>query len=989
MALTNQAVLNEFVSEAHEHLAGVSDDLLTLEKAIDDEARSCLDRLFRAMHSIKGGASLVGCRQIGLLTHLMETILDRLRQGRLTAGPPVMDGLLAGSDLVATLLDDVTNSDQVDIAAQVARLEAVINASPTDTGPPPAPSLPAVGTALAERPAGHPYLYNLRIELGAHVRQTGRSVQRLLAELQQQGCILDAWLHVPDHDLALGLPDGPVDYECQYSSAWAAEQLTSRLGLQAHQLAPVPEETQPAATPTAPTEANEPSPQAGATPRPSIPGSSETEADRPSSVRIGVQVLDRLMTLAGELVLVRNQALQAVDPDDPRMRPVVQRLSALTTDVQQAVMLTRMQPVSILFGKFPRLVRDLSRKLGKEIELSLHGTEVELDKTILEALSDPLTHLVRNACDHGIEPPADRLAAGKPAEGHINLHARQEGGRILIELRDDGRGIDPAKVRRTALARGLKSAAEMAAFSDAEAQALILLPGFSTSESVTELSGRGVGMDVVKTNVEQLRGSLQIESTPGAGTSVYLRLPLTLAIIPCLIVGSGPERYAVPQKDLEELVCLASDQAAGKVEQAHDHPVYRLRNRLLPLVWLSDVLAGSGQESRRPAGRLTEAPAPNGSSRSPAARPILNFAVVKVGAQRFGLVVDQLLDTEEIVVKPMHPALRSLRCFCGATIRGDGRVALILDIEGIARYARIAADRGRPEVAAAEEAGEHQEILVFRHGPREQFAVPLAMVRRIEEVRLSALERVGNREYLTVKGQSVRVLRLDRYLEVSAAAETDFAYLLLPRRLDPPVGILVTEIVDTLRLAIPLDSHSYRADGVIGTALVHGRMTLFLDLFRLTDRLRAEDRAQEAHVDPENGSGDRRRVLLVEDTQFFRQLVKGYLETEGYEVVTADNGALGLREIERQPFDLVVSDIEMPVMDGWQLARAVRARHGRADLPLLALTTLNSEADRRRATECGFDGYEVKVDRESFLASVRRLLQPAATLASVGGPSDG
>jgi two-component system chemotaxis sensor kinase CheA len=984
----NQALLNEFVSEAREHLATVGDDLLALEKAAGDEARECLDRLFRAMHSVKGGASLVACRQIAALAHLLETVLDRLRQGKLAAGPTVMDNLLAGSDLVHTLLDDVGNSDQVDITAALARLEGLLAAPPAA-----AARVPALSgrPLLNERSSKYPLLYTLRVDLVTHGRRTGRSPAGLLADLQESGCILDARIHVPDHDLTRGLPEGPVDYECLYASVFAVDQLAPRLRLTTGEVFPVGEGIETTRQGDKETrrqgDREISGDKKGAPPRSPVGARAqaavgpEAESERPSTVRIGVQVLDRLMTLAGELVLVRNQALQAVDPDDARMRPVVQQLNVLTTDVQQAVMMTRMQPVSILFNKFPRLVRDLARQLGKQIELSLRGTEVELDKTILEALSDPLTHLVRNACDHGIEPSAERVAAGKRPEGHIVLHARHEGGQIRIELRDDGRGIDPARVRRTALAKGLKTAVELAGLSDAEAQALILTPGFSTAEQVTEVSGRGVGMDVVKTNVEQLRGRLQIESTPGAGTCVHLRLPLTLAIIPCLIVSTGGECYAIPQKDLEELVCLAGGEAAGKVEYAFDQPFYRLRDRLLPLVWLSEVLS-------RPAPFASAArPGAVHPGRPPDPRPLLSFAVVKAGGQRFGLVVDQLLDTEEIVVKPMHPILRSLRCFAGATIRGDGRVALILDIEGIAHHTALPTPTAAPTESNAEEAVEQQEILLFRYGTDEQFAVPLAMVRRIEEVHTSDFDHIGGREYVTVKGRSVRVLRLDRYLEVSPPSGKGPVYLLLPKHTRQPVGIVLNEIVDTPRLAVELDSHSYRADGVLGTALVGQRMTLFLDLYRLGDRAMAED---EALAPPSRPSGPARgRILVVDDTQFFRQLVKGYLEKEGYEVVTAENGVLGVHELESQPFDLVVSDIEMPELDGWQLARTVRDRLGRRDLPLLALTTLNSDADRQRACECGFDGYEVKVDRESFLASVAKLIKRPVEAAGAGGPAHG
>jgi two-component system chemotaxis sensor kinase CheA len=499
----NQALLHEFISEAREHLAAAGADLLALEKDGAGEAQSRLDRLFRAMHSIKGGAALAGCRQIGMLAHTLETVLDRLREGRISLDAAVTDALLAGADRVHTLLDDIDGSDDVDVAGVLARLEALSARAPA-TGPVPQPAT-----------AGARFLYGLRVELGAYVRRGGPPLLRFMADLEAHGAVLDARLRVPEHDLARGMPKGPVEYEGQYSSTLTPEDLSARLHLAPGELSLVREPSAGDVAPPAAGPAAGPPPEPARGPSTEAPPVAPAGAEKPSTIRIGVQLLDRLMALAGELVLVRNQALRAVGPDDTQMRGVVQRLSALTTDVQQVVMLTRMQPVANLFNRFPRLVRDLARQLGKQIELTLSGTEVELDKSILEALADPLTHLVRNACDHGIETPAARLAAGKAPEGSILLHAHHEGGQIRIQLSDNGRGIDPQVVRRKALERGLKSAAELAALSDADAQALILLPGFSTAEHVTELSGRGVGMDVVRTNVEQLGGSLQIESTPG------------------------------------------------------------------------------------------------------------------------------------------------------------------------------------------------------------------------------------------------------------------------------------------------------------------------------------------------------------------------------------------------------------------------------------------------------------------------------------------
>ncbi len=656
--------------------------------------------------------------------------------------------------------------------------------------------------------------------------------------------------------------------------------------------------------------------------------------DRAATVRIPVPLVDRLMTLAGELVLVRNQALRSIDAGEAEIRPVLQRLDALTSQLQGAVTQTRMQPVGNLFAKFPRTVRDLARQMGKTISLEVNGTEVELDKSVLELLSDPLTHLIRNCCDHGLESPDERARAGKPATGRIVLNARQQGGQICIEVRDDGRGIDPERIKRKALESGLRTAAELARLSDKEVVGLITLPGFSTAAAVTDLSGRGVGMDVVKTNLDQLGGTLEIDSTPGQGTTFSLRVPLTLAIIPCLMVRAGDQRYAIPQKDLEELVCLHPQQTQMRIEYTLDQEVVRLRDQLLPLVRLAELLERPrpfDAEAReaivrkyRPTEERVDGPGPTAA---PAAATF--FAVVKVGARRFGLVVDEILKNEEIVVKPMHSLLKPLSCFSGATILGDGRVALILNMEGIVQHAGVRfGTRVEQRVAAAAGRAETTPALLFRYGPQEQFAVPLAMIRRLVMIDPQRIERVGAREFIVVDGASTPLLRLDQVLPVSAGVEANPLFLLLPKNIGRPLGFLATAIIDTEALPAGITRTTFQADGVVGSAIIRGRMTLLLDLCRLAEL------GDPARSPRPAGSAEprKKRILAVDDTEFFRELVRGYLEAEGYEVVSAADGAEALRNLEAGRFDLVVSDIEMPVMDGWALAQSDPGASGKRPL---------------------------------------------------------
>jgi len=952
-----RSLVYEFVCEAKEHLANVTDDLLALEKAPDDTVRYRIDRLFRAMHSVKGGAGFFAFHNITELAHLMETLLKRLREQNARPDEVHLDALLAGTDLILTLLDDVEHSNQVDIGIVRDRLQRLVSGALAQL---------THGAVLPHASEPVRRVYSLRVDLVEFCRDRQQPPLALVKSLLAFGTIVEARLDIPGADLRKELPTGPIYYLATYNSHLEPEQLCSATGLSAAQLTLLHGETS--------TALEEIEPEHYLVGQRAEPAAAIAEGGEPArkdervnTLRINVGLLDRLMTLAGELVLVRNQALLGIDTGEPGTRRIVQRLNAVTSELQDTVMRTRMQPVGNLFNKFPRIVRDLARGLGKRTDLAVEGHEVELDKSILEMLSDPLTHLIRNSCDHGIETPAERRLAGKAETGAIELRASHEGSQIHITIRDDGRGIDTEKVKRKALQQGLKSAEELAAMGPREILSLILLPGFTTAERITDVSGRGVGMDVVQTNVDKLGGTLEIESVPGAGSTFSLRLPLTVAIIPCLLVAVGEDRFAIPQKDLEELVCLFPDQAGNQIEYAFDQEVYRLRQRLLPLVRLSEVLARRQPFTAEDRAAIVEKHRPKergkGSGKSP-----LFFAVVRAGRHRYGLIVDRILNTEEIVVKPMQSTMKALRCYSGATIMGDGRVALILDLEGVARHAAVSFDLPLTPVAV-EEAGERdaQSVLLFQYGEREQFAMALPMIRRVVLLPASRLERIGDREFVTIDGVSTRVLRLDQFLHVSPAPEMSQMYLLLPRNVRRPVGLLMTRILDTATLSTQLDTETCQEDGVLGSTHVNGRLTLVLDIFRLADRVEGGAVARPA-------PGKKRRVLLVEDTQFFRLLVKGYLEGQGYEVATAVNGAKGLEVLEQEKFDLIVSDIEMPEMDGWNFARAVRQRPQLRNVPLLALSTLSSPADQARALECGFSSYEVKLDRDRFLGAVRRLL---------------
>ena len=466
-----------------------------------------------------------------------------------------------------------------------------------------------------------------------------------------------------------------------------------------------------------------------------------------SSIRVDVDLLDALMTLVGELVLTRNQIVQhASTRADPGLVRSSQRLNLIASELQEGVMKTRMQPIDSIWSKVPRVVRDLSHTCGKQVRVEMEGKETELDRTILESTKDPLTHLVRNAVDHAIETPEERIAAGKHPEGTLLLRAYHEGGQVNIEITDDGKGIDPAVIGAKAIEKGLVSAEQLGRMTPREIVNLIFLAGFSTAAAVTNVSGRGVGMDVVKTNIEKIGGTIDVQSHVGRGTTFRIKIPLTLAIIPALTVTCAGDRYAIPQVSLLELVRLEGEAVTKGVEQIHGAPVYRLRGSLLPLVYLDRELAvGPGELDRN--------------------RDTLFIVVLQAEDRQFGLVVDDVIDTEEIVVKPLGKQLKGIPSFAGATILGDGTVALILDVLAVAQQSNVLVagrDRGVGDRNARGDAAQSkvESLLVVGLGEGRRMGIPLAMVTRLEEFPVSTIERVGSHEVVQYRGQILPLVRL-------------------------------------------------------------------------------------------------------------------------------------------------------------------------------------------------------------------------------------
>jgi two-component system chemotaxis sensor kinase CheA len=599
--------------------------------------------------------------------------------------------------------------------------------------------------------------------------------------------------------------------------------------------------------------------EAPASPAPVRDDGEKTCATAESAIRVDVVLLDKLMNLVGELVLARNQVLQfTVQKDDGGLNATSQRLNLITTELQENVMKTRMQPIGVVWNKLPRLVRDVAHSCGKQVNLEMDGSETELDKTIIEAIKDPLTHLVRNCCDHGIESPDERARRGKPPHGTVSLKAYHEGGQVNIEIADDGAGIDLARVKQKAIEKSLLQADQAARMSEREALHLIFLPGLSTAQTVTNISGRGVGLDVVKANVERIGGVVDVSSRPGEGTVIKLKIPLTLAIIPGLIVTSGGERFLIPQASLLELIRI--DGALGdKIEYVHGTPVYRRRGRLLPIAFLNQVLE-MGASSRG---------------------EVVNIVVLQAEDHQFGLVVDSIRDTQEIVVKPLGKQLKGLSVYAGATIMGDGRVALILDVLGIGQRAGVLAERSAQSSVGPQEpvntAEALQRLLLFRAGSFVRLAVPLSLVARLEEFPLSAMEQAGGSAAVQYRGGILKLVSLASILEAGtqASAEThDPVQVIVFADGSRALGVMVDEVVDIVEESVTVRQPSQRV-GLIGSAIVGKKVADFLDVRAVlgVDWL--------SHANAERHGAN---VLVAEPSPFVRCVLRSELEMSGHAV---------------------------------------------------------------------------------------------------------
>jgi len=1066
MSLMNDETVRMFVEESREHLSSIENDLLLIEEGGSDIDLELVNKVFRAAHSLKGGAGFLNLGKIKELAHKTENVLDMVRSHTLVPNPEIINILLIAFDRLKELINNVDESDQADISDFIVSLTGLTKANLpkeekesvstlVDVKLPDGRTILSIAAFdLMQARKGGNFIYLVEYDLIHDVQRLGKTPFSVIKNMMGTGMLLDCTVDV----LALGtLDDEPsnafpmyalfatiVDpdivgglLELDGSKIHPISEEQGQQGLQTPapprvvpppaagndpppaerrpaEPAPVPESVRPAPEPT-------PAPQPPAAPKePSAPAARESAAregggQADSSLRVNVQLLETLMNLAGELVLSRNQLLQAIAQNETRsIKTTGQRINMVTSELQEAIMLTRMQPIGNIFNKFPRVVRDLAKAVGKEVNLNLLGKEVEMDKTIIEGLSDPLTHLVRNAVDHGVEMPDERRRAGKTPAGTVTLRAYHEAGQVIVEIGDDGKGIDPHKIASVGVSKGVVTAEQVKTMSDREKMAMILLPGFSTAEKVTEISGRGVGMDVVKTNLDKLGGQVEIQSEINHGSVFRIKLPLTLAIIPCLFVSAGGIRFAVPQANVEELIRISAAQVKERIERVGDAEVLILRGKMIPIVRLDDILGiprtyedpCTGERLRDRRQKIAERrsktrPLFEDKAENAAAVPCeggealrgggerryrsvsdLNIVVVTIGTFSYGLVVEELHDSIEIVIKPLGRHLKQLREYAGATIMGDGRVALILDINGIANLASLTSMAGTTRAKElAEEVdrdrfADIQSFLLFQNSPAEHCAVPLDLVERIEQIGSHVVEIVGGKRILQYRGESMPLFTLNELAaNVNPLPERHEYIIIVFAMAGQSIGLLGIPPVDVVESRINLNRSTLRQPGVMGSAIINGHTTLIIDIHEFVETLKPEwfvERKKTMTVDTEGTS-----ILLAEDSDFFRNQVKKFMEDEGFGVLAAEDGlkAWELLQEEGEDVKLVVTDIEMPRMDGYGLTRQIKGDSRFSHLPIIAVTSLASEEDIARGKEAGVDEYQIKLDKEKLLAAIHGYLR--------------
>jgi two-component system, chemotaxis family, sensor kinase CheA len=919
------SALMEFFTECDEILQRFSMQLSAIEKT-GKPNKDQLSALYREMHTLKGSSQLFGFKLMGQIAHSIEACLEPIRRHQMQIPPRLMDLIFKAVDL----LEALGKASQTNKKEPVHEFESAVQ-----------DIVPKLLHEASEIFDGNLSLSKeLEFPYDDAVTSSGsssRSEEENKIEVIQQKTTLTSIPPRPQ----ISVPD---------------QKKENKITTQKE----TPVNTENMTTTTKNTE-------------PSV--------DATATVRIQVSLLDKLMNLMGEMVLVRNQVLQyATKHEELEFLNMSQKLDIVTTSLQGEVMKTRMQPIGSVLDKFQRIIRDLAKELGKQIELTIKGSETEVDKTLLEAIKDPLTHIMRNSCDHGLETPEERTKNGKNPVGHISVSSFHEGGQVVVEIQDDGRGLNYERILNKALEKGILTQDKAKSLNEKQIANLIFAPGFSTAEKVSAVSGRGVGMDVVRTNLEKIGGQVEIDNFPGKGMIVRLRIPLTLAIVPALIVRTGKEQFAIPQVKLQELVRVENNDGNTQIEMLQGRPVYRLRGDLLPLVNLSEVLK-VGTEPMNSVGKQADG---------------INIVVLSDKSESFGLIVDEIKDTAEIVVKPIPNYMKKLGVYSGATIMGDGNVALILDITGLKEKANLlhlsSQTQEENEIdfnsKTSRNLTDAQDFLFFKLDSKEKYCLPLCLVHRLEEFEATEVELSGSQRIVKYRDSILPLVSLNEYLKLppSNTNREKISAIVVQKR-NRSFGIEVNEVVDILNINTSIQDPVKEIDGILGSVITDEGIATVIDVLSVLSKTMGEitnndvNEMSEMNIASSNAKKINPKnihILFAEDTIFFAKQVMKILENTGYRVTHVPDGQEAwntLSSASTGEFQILVSDIEMPHMTGFDLAEKVREDSRFKNLPLIAVTTRFRDADREKGAVAGFTHYLEKLKSDELLETISSVLR--------------
>ena len=1077
MSDENDEVYLLYLEESQEHLEDIESDLLEIEAQGEDLDDDLINRVFRAVHTVKGGAGFFSLTKIQSLAHIMENVLGKVRSKEVVVNSAMISALLDGADKLKNMVNNPDIMDSIEVDDTIKEIENSLNADSGNSTESTAINEEANSTesttivfendvlsvrvdnneifnmskdaisASQRASTGGKFLYLVEYDVKEDIENKGKNLQDVLKEYEILTDVIDTYVETKElgtlesgtlesGTLESGtLESGtsqPITLILLFTTVMDSMILSEFAGVAEDKINIVLEEwvksnedktieeqdiivkeQQELGTPKEKSVGNEPqksqssevtkkdvSPAATETPRsikkdtsPSTndPANGEKKKKSSSTVRIPIGQLEVLMSLAGELVLTRNELLQKVQKvESANIHEIAQKVDSITSELQEAIMVTRMQSVDIVFNKFKRVVRDLSSSLGKEIKLEITGGDVELDRSIVEVIGDPLTHMVRNSIDHGIEMPDVREANGKPREGTLQLSAMHKAGQVVISIKDDGGGIDPNKIGDIALSKGIITEEERKTMTDKNLIMLIFKPGFSTAEKVTDLSGRGVGMDVVLSSFSKVGGVVDIESEVGKGTEITIKLPLTLAIIPSLLIQVNNDRFAIPQVNVKELVRIRAEEVKNRLEWVGNAAVLRLRGELLPVVRLSELLemphyyqdkeTGELKEDRRnrivDRRTLSENEVPKedeeklrerNNGRRKSKESALNIVIVNAGSSNYGIVVDVLLDSEEIVVKPLGTHLKGVKYYAGATILGDGHVAMILDVASIYKNSIISSTIEKFDNKKENEESKKTDkeiLLLFRNGDT-NFSLPMILIKRIEKVKKDDFVTIGNRRAIKYRGDTLVTLQIDDLCTVGEIGEQENYNVIIYQIGDREVGLVVGEVDDTITFNGNFDGETYVQPGIMGTFLNNNTIYYLVDFYELCRNLIPElvPGLSDSEVDTT------KKILLVEDSKFFLDQITTLLEGVGYSVITAMDGKEGIEKLDAnsESIGMIVTDIEMPVMDGLEMVKAIREDGNYNDLPIIAVTSVAGEEAEKKGLEAGIDRYLIKMDKEQLL----------------------